>query len=275
MTAIAIEDEPHNASQSAVGRRCLLLLAAWIFAAPVALAADLQVNPIMLEFNAGEQAQALSLTNSGTAPLRAQVRVASWTQRDGQDQLTPTRDLVASPAIVEIAAGEEQLVRLIRPRTDPLQSELAYRLTIDELPVDDAQPADSGVRFLLRYSVPVFVLAEGTEPLSPSRRSANTPAETGDATGLGIRLESQGDASLLEVSNPGRQRVRLSNVAWSGADAQRTELVPGLLGYVLAGQQMRWTIPLPPTLRTNGGTLKARLNDNPSDQTLPLDPAGG
>ncbi|UWX04754.1 molecular chaperone [Pseudoxanthomonas sp. NC8] len=93
-----------------------------------------------------------------------------------QDQLAPTRDLVASPAILEVAAGERQLVRLIRPRAEPSASEAAYRLVIDELPADASAPRDPGLRFLLRYSVPVFVLADGDQPLSPSRRTAATPA---------------------------------------------------------------------------------------------------
>lgn len=274
MTTTALGKGPSRATRYGphIGR--WLLMAAFASAVPAALAADLQVNPIMVEFAAGEQSQALWLTNSGTGPLKAQIRVSSWTQPEGQDQLTPTRDLVASPAILEIAAGEQQLVRLIRPQPAPLQSEAAYRLTIDELPADASKPVDPGIQFLLRYSVPVFVLAQGTQPLGPSRRTANTPASTDNPSNLSAHLETQGDASLLSITNPGRQRVRLSNLAWVDAKGNRTELVPGLFGYVLAGQRMQWTIPLSPQLRANGGTLKVRFNDHPNDQTLPLEPAG-
>ncbi|KAF1700712.1 fimbrial biogenesis chaperone [Pseudoxanthomonas kaohsiungensis] len=251
-----------------------LLLAATFLAGPAALAADLQVNPIMLEFAPGEQSQALWLTNSGTQPLKAQVRVGRWTQADGKDQNESSRDLVASPAILDIAAGEQQLVRIIRPRIEPLQSEAAYRLTIDELPVDGSELERSGVQFLLRYSVPVFVLAEGTEPLGPTRRTANSPAHAPSPVGLSAMLQDQGDKSLLRVSNPARQRVRMSNLAWVGSDGQRTELASGLFGYVLAGQEMQWTIPLSPQQRAKGGTLKVRFNDDPNDQTLPLETAG-
>lgn len=274
MTATVLGKGPSRNTWHGPHIRRWLLMAALASAGPAAWAADLQVNPIMVEFTAGEQSQALWLTNSGTGPLKAQVRVASWTQPGGQDQLTPTRDLIASPAIVEVAAGEQQLVRLIRPQPVPLQSEAAYRLTIDELPADTSEPVDPGIRFLLRYSVPVFVLAQGTEPLSPSRRTANTPASAGNPNNLSAYLETQGDASLLSIANPDRQRVRLSNLAWVDAKGNRTELVPGLFGYVLAGQRMQWTIPLSPQLRANGGTLKVRFNDYPNDQTLPLEPAG-
>lgn len=273
MAPMAVENGPRRSKWrgSRMGR--WMLASAMALAGTGTMAADLQVNPIMVEFAAGEQSQALWLTNSGTEPLKAQVRVASWTQADGKEHQAPSRDLVASPAILQIAAGEQQLVRLIRPRPGPLQAEAAYRLTIDELPADGAEPLDSGVQFLLRYSVPVFVLAEGTEPLGPSRRTANTPASANPIP-LSARLEAQGDASLLSISNPGRQRVRLSNLAWVDRAGQRTELAPGLFGYVLAGQRMQWTIPLSPQLLAGGGTLKVRFNDDPNDQTLPLEAPG-
>lgn len=244
-------------------------------AGPPAIAADLQVNPILVEFVAGEQSQAVWLTNTGTEPLKAQVRVNRWTQADGQDQLAPTRDLVASPAILEVAAGEQQLVRLIRPTVGPSAPEAAYRLAIDELPADASAPRNPGLVFLLRYSVPVFVLGEGDQPLSPSRRTATSPAAAGVPAGLSARLDTQGTSSVLAVTNTGRQRVRLSNLAWVDGAGKRTEIAPGLLGYVLAGQRMQWTIPLPQNLRANGGGLKARFNDDPNDQTLPLVAAGG
>ena len=65
-----------------------MLVAALAAAGTAAQAADLQVNPIMVEFATGEQSQAIWLTNTGTEPLKAQVRVSSWSQADGTDRLT-------------------------------------------------------------------------------------------------------------------------------------------------------------------------------------------
>ncbi|UWX04455.1 hypothetical protein H1235_05500 [Pseudoxanthomonas sp. NC8] len=50
-----------------------LSIAALVLAGPAAIAADLQVNPILVELLAGEQSQAVWLTNTGTDPLKAQV----------------------------------------------------------------------------------------------------------------------------------------------------------------------------------------------------------
>lgn len=249
-----------------------LLAAGLAWAGSAAHAADLQVNPILVEFAPGEQSQAVWLTNTGTEPLKAQVRVSRWTQQGGEESLEPTRDLLPSPAIVEVAAGQQQLVRVIRPSPVPTQSEAAYRLTIDELPPADDKRTDTGLQFLLRYSIPTFVLAEGTEPLSPSKRETGEPLPPPQVV---ARLYPQANASLLEVSNPGRQRARLSALSWVDAAGKRTPLVPGLVGYVLAGQRMQWTIPLAQQVRANGGSLKVRFNDDPNEQTLPLDDTGG
>ncbi|KAF1698402.1 hypothetical protein CSC62_05705 [Pseudoxanthomonas jiangsuensis] len=248
-----------------------LLAAGLAWTGPAAQAADLQVNPILVEFAPGERSQALWLTNTGTGTLRAQVRVSRWTQGDGGEQLEPSRDLVASPAILEVAAGEQQLVRLIRPQAAPLQAEAAYRLTVDELPHERERGQDPGLQFLLRYSIPAFVLAEGTGPLSPSRQ---TEARPDTRPALAASLQPHEAGSLLVVANPGRQRVRLSGLAWVDGQGQRTELVPGLLGYVLAGQQMQWPVPLPTATTARGGQLRVRFNDDASDQALPLDGAG-
>lgn len=253
------------------GWRHVLALAG-ILAASVAPAADLQVNPIMLEFGPGEQSQALWLTNSGTSPLKAQIRVAAWTQSNGEDVQTPSRDLVASPAILEVPPGERQLVRLVRPHVGPVQTEQAYRLTVDELPQMEAE-AKTGLNFLLRYSIPVFVTPDDLGPLGPTRRAAE-PAPV-DLDALSIQLgPSTGEASLLRIGNPGRQRVRFSDLVWVDGEGKRTSVVPGLLGYALAGQSRQWNIPLPASLRSGGGNLRARINDEASDRLLPLEEVG-
>lgn len=261
----------HHRRTIGAGWKHVLALAG-ILAGSAALAADLQVNPIMLEFAPGEQSQALWLTNSGSSPLKAQVRVAAWTQSDDEDVQTPSRDLVASPAILEVPPGERQLVRLVRPKVGPVQTEQAYRLTVDELPQAESE-AKAGLNFLLRYSIPVFVTPDDLPPLGPTRRVAE-PAPV-DLDALSIQLEpSTGETSLLRIGNPGRQRVRFSDLSWVDGAGNRIAVVPGLLGYALAGQSRQWNIPLPASLRSRGGNLRARINDEASDRILPLEEAG-
>jgi fimbrial chaperone protein len=229
------------------------------------LAASLQVAPISLEFSPREQAQSVWLSNNGTAPLRAQVRVQQWTQADNADQLAPTRELVASPPVVEIAAGARQMVRIIRMQPAAPASEQSYRLIIDELPTAaGASPGTEpgGLQFLLRYSVPVFVGV--TVPVPASSKPT-------DISGLSSTLQTSSQPPLLSITNSGAQRVRISQLVFVDAQGRRTPLVSGLVGYVLAGQRMQWPLNLPAAQALpSGGTLKAKFNADLEEQILPL-----
>ncbi len=224
--------------------------------AAAAHAAGLQVSPLALEFTGASQAEAVWLTNSGDAPIRVQVRVMRWTQADGVETLDLTQDLRPSPAIVEIAPGRQQLVRIVRPAAvEATRDEVAYRLFVDELPGAQSAPSQ-GLQFLLRYSIPVFLLPAELAPGEAQPR-------------LTARLTGQGTDMRLEVTNHGRKRARLSQLATFDAIGERHVVVAGLLGYVLAGQRMEWPITLPEG--ASEGSVEARLNNERAPQVLPLD----
>lgn len=240
-----------------------------------AFAAGLQVTPISLDIPAQEQSQAMFLSNSGRATLRAQVRVQQWTQSGGTEKLEATREVVASPPIVEIAPGARQMVRIVRLQPAPATQEKTYRLIIDELPGSDGAqaPAAAGLQFLLRYSVPVFVLpsAAAGSPALPPASAANGAMPLADVTRLAASIRANGpDASTLVITNNGARRVRLSQLAHVDAKGQRNSLFPGLMGYVLAGQTMQWPLAMPLSVLKSGGAFKAKFNDDQEEQTLPL-----
>lgn len=220
--------------------------------APAASAAGLQVTPITLEIAHGDTSAVLWLANTGTATLQAQVRVVEWTQADHEDRLDTTRDLVASPPMLEVAAGARQLVRIVRTSgATPGEPERSFRLLVDELPGAGTGDGQGGVQFLMRYSVPVFIAPDQPQP----------------APRLQWRLRTQ--PPVLEVVNAGSARAQLSEVAIVDAAGTRTVLSDGLLGYVLAGAQMRW--PLPPDRPPPADArLQARINGEPLDRPITI-----
>jgi len=261
MSAATSPLRPHPVLLARVLGACLLL------AAGVLPAANLQVAPILVEFPPQEQSQALWLTNSGDQPLQAQVRVQRWTQEGGADQLASTRDLVASPALLEVAPGQRQLVRIVRLQSGPMAGEQAYRLLVDELPsAGDASGQESGLNFLLRYSIPVFVGTPAPAPVETGRR--RPPPPTAPTTDLSM-LSANWQEGQLQVENRGDRRARLSQLAWINSDGTRVELKPGLLGYVLAGQRMQWALPQTQQVRP-GGHLVATFDTGHDEQALPL-----
>jgi fimbrial chaperone protein len=238
--------------------------------ATVAAAGSLQVSPILLEFGAGDPARELWLSNSGQTPIRAQVRIEAWTQVDGADVLNPTRELLASPPITEIAPGERQLVRIVRPGAANTGGEKAYRLLVDELPDASRPDTTSKLQFLLKYSIPAFVLRAGAKRGEPAAKGTTGPWRGG---ALEARVESGNNRARLVLVNHGLRRVRISQVAFVDATGTRHDLVKGLVGYALAGQRMSWPLALPAGSLA-GTSLMLRLDDDADDQVLPLVAAG-
>ena len=232
-----------------------MLVGLWL-ASGVAAAGGLQVSPVSLTLAASQNAEGLWLSNTEDKAISAQVRVYRWTQEGGEDKLTPTRALVISPPMLQIAAGERQLVRAIRlgaPPSGPGAAQEAYRMIVDELPVDTA--GKKGLQFVLRYSVPVFV-----EPIG----AAAAPAQ------LSWVIRREGDKAMLEVANSGGTHAQLANLSFIDAAGHRTELTPGLLGYVLPGATMRWALKPAAKVFAGGGTLETVINGQTAQQNISL-----
>lgn len=185
----------------------------------------LQVGTTRLEIRPGGTAASLILRNTGTAPVAAQVRVYRWSQPDGVDQLDATGDMVVSPAIVEVPAGSDQLVRVIRVGPPAANRDDTFRVVVDEIPAAEDDPAATGVQMRMRYLLPLFVRAAGA-----------TPAE------LTCAVDAAGERITCE--NAGGRTAQLGDARLVGEDGRAVELGSGMAGYLLPGARKSW--PLPP-----------------------------
>lgn len=208
--------------------------------------ATLQVAPVTLTLSGDQRAAALYLTNTGTAPIRAQIQIQQWSQINGKDHLSATSDLVSSPSMTELAAGQRQLIRIITQAPLAAGTEASYRLIIDELPGN--APREPGVRFLLQYSIPVFRVPDGLASENPETMIHCARLTTGDD---------------IACSNPGQRHIKLSQLKTT------RESHPGLVGYVLPGEQ--FTLPLKSPAGV--GNLQLLLNDNTHASTIPVNGA--
>ncbi len=220
------------------------------------LAASLQVAPISVAFSPQEKAKEIWLTNTSERPIRAQIRVLIWSQVAGQDQVNPIRDLVASPSITEIKAGEQQLIRIIRIAPQNTAVEQTYRLLIDELPSSAQADAQTGLQLLLQYSIPVFI--QPTDSIA--MRNGLT---------LLNQVNFQYQNQQLIVTNNAKSHIRISELTYINPNGERIPLINGLVGYALAGQSMRWDIPESKKILPNG-KFEARINSDGLAQMLPI-----
>lgn len=215
-----------------------------------ALAASLQVSPVVLVFQPGQPALGMTLRNTGDSPLTGQVRVFAWSQDGKDDTLVPVQALVASPPMVVIPPQGEQLVRVVRVDRQPVDHEQTFRLLIDELPPPQGVVASGettgGVNFRLRYSIPVFV------PM---------PGAPGDPK-LSWTLKQHDGAWYLGASNQGATHAQLSAVKLSTSKGQSFEVSAGLLGYALAGGGREWRMPdkFPAALAVGDLKVQATVN---------------
>lgn len=225
-------------------------------------AASLQVAPVTLTLQPRQNADGLWLSNSGSEPLQAQVRVYRWTQVEGEDRLEPTRELTLSPPMLQVGAGERQLVRVIRLGAPPEAVETSYRVIVDELPVTVAAdaPPRPGLEFVLRYSLPIFL-----RPLADADRAVPAAA----SPRLTATLVESGGGTQFQLENRGSGHAQIADLVFVAPAGQRLVLRPGLAGYVLPGGYKRWPLSLPGGAdAARRGAFKARINGAMTESAL-------
>lgn len=213
-------------------------------------AGQLQAGPTLLEIGPDGAATRLTLANTGSSPIAAQVRVYAWSQPGGVDQLVPSDQLVVSPPIAELPPGGEQVVRVVRLGPPASDLDQTYRIVVDELPSDETS-SDSVVKIRLRYVLPVFVRAADADPPSVS---CIIPA-----AGTELRCE-----------NTGGRAAQLGASRLVDESGHEQSLSDGLFGYVLPASERVWPLfAASPPLGRSGLRLETRLN---GEQTIiPVD----
>jgi len=185
-------------------------------------AASLRVSPILID--AGAQANtSITLSNRESRPLNAQVRVFRWSQKDGQEDLVPTSDVIASPPIISVGPHEDYVIRLQRTTGEEPVNEESYRVVVDELPNPDRQ-RNGTVAVVLRYVVPAFFFSpDSTQPR------------------LKWSLGQRNGHTVIVAENSGDKRMQLVNLSIK-AGSKTVILEKGLAGYVLGHSRKEWAL---------------------------------
>ncbi|TLY49308.1 MAG: molecular chaperone [Gammaproteobacteria bacterium] len=236
--------------------RQFVVLLAGLALAGIADAAGLQVSPVSLSLLPAQNADGLWLSNTGDGAVHAQVRVYHWAQEGGEEKLTPSRGLVISPPMLQLAPGDKQLIRVIRVGAPPNGAgavEDSYRVVVDELPLEGK--TQKGLQFVLHYSIPVFV--------EPAAGPATAPQ-------LRWNLQRSGDHAMVEIVNSGTGHAQIANMTFVDSSGHRTELAAGLAGYVLPGATVHWALKPPATTFSNGGNLEVSINGTKATQPVSL-----
>lgn len=254
---------------------CTLVLAWLLPTTAVQAAASVLIWPLDPTIEAGERGTALWLENVGTDAVTVQIRILGWNQQNSRDDYVAQQSIIGTPPFTTIPAGKKQLIRLTLTQPVEAGQEQAFRVLIDEIPSAHAAgtattppQATAGLRFQMRYSLPLFAYGTGLSG-KPINRPATRPAQPQ----LSWNIEQIDGKPYLRVHNAGSGHARLSQVRLTAASAEgaeaaplQTDIVDGLLGYVLPGQTMRW--PLPMELPARDYNLQAQLVANSEAVTL-------
>lgn len=174
--------------------------------AGAAQAGSVGISPTNLVTTPNQKAQALTLTNPGDTTLRYQPRLMKWTLVDGRDVLTPTSELLAAPAIVEIPPRSRRVVRVVRVAGTGTGY---YRLILEQLP-EPREANQTGLQLLVNQDLPV-AFEPATTALPP--------------------LSAARVAGGVALTNTGTVAARITAIGPVGA----TPWKQGVVGWVLPG----------------------------------------
>ncbi|MDX2232891.1 MAG: fimbria/pilus periplasmic chaperone [Hyphomonadaceae bacterium] len=175
-------------------------------------ASGIGVTPVLLEMPVAKGVGSLRIDNGRFVPAAFEVEAYRWTQEDGRDVLTRTRDLVAAPSVFEVGPAQRQIIRLaLATHVRSATTAHAFRLIVRELPA--AARSGNGPTILLEFSVPVF-------PVTQDAAARFVARDLGQGR---VALINTGNAyaRLLEVGPAGASMAGVPRYMLPGASVVR------------------------------------------------------
>jgi fimbrial chaperone protein len=201
-----------------------------IFFMSITWASSIRVSPVRLKLNEKQKMAVLTITNTGDSAINLQLLPKLWTQKDGQNQMHDTQELLVIPPITEIPAKQKQKVRvaLLQPLNPPGKFQ-AYRLNIQQFSAKTEDALKStGVQMQLGFVLPILV-----------------NAQEGSSLNLQWTLVSHGKQARLKIANEDKHApVALRHVSITSKANQHKIADQKLSGYIFPESFKRLTIKL-------------------------------
>ena len=217
-------------------------------------ASAMGVSPILVDLSPQNRVASVTLTNPSAQSKTFQAQTLSWLQDGAADQYTESSNLLVSPSIAQIGAGQTQVFRVVLRSGAPAQTENAYRLILEDITDESERTKDQAlVYMLLRFNLPVFAAPLANPRAVPRWSLCTAPA----------------GKACLRLDNDGNRRIRLSALNVEG-QGWRQALPGGIT--VLAGAWRQWTfdqalatpgMPLRVSATSESGPLNTEINAAP------------
>lgn len=234
------------ARQASLLRRALVLGCLLGFLSTNSWAGAFTVNPVRIFLTPQDRATALTIVNEGDAPLVLQTEMYRWAQSaNGQEELTPSDDVVVSPPIIQLAPKARQVVRLARVAPGAAPTQLTFRVIVREVPDAAAVAATDQPPLALAVSLPIFITPRG------AKSALACELKRGDAA-----------ATVMLCENSGTAYAQIRQVSLLRGTQEVFQTDTGV--YVLPGTKR--TIGLPMTERLAAGPYSLRLTTDDSQR---------
>lgn len=187
----------------------------------------MRVSPLKLQFDADSNSALVKVSNGSQERITVQLEAFTWTQdQAGQDQYSATSEIVFFPRILNIEPSEHRVIRVGYQGAPVSKEEKAFRLYVQELPVQ--KPGEVEMKFAVRMGIPVFV--------SPNQQEAAWDIASTEKTEQGFSIR---------VENNGSHFVRIGAIELVGLNAGGVKLfsVKENGWYVLAGRGRDFVLP--------------------------------
>ncbi len=136
-----------------------------------------------------------------------QIQTMSWEIQNGEDVVKPTKDIIATPVIVNIKPNTKQIIRVGLNRNPDKEEEFFYKLLIKEIPRLKKTETNEA-QITIEFSIPIILKA-----------NENTK------TKLNIQAEILSNETLsLEIENQGKKHEILKSVVIKNKDIEIKEI---------------------------------------------------
>ena len=186
------------------------------------------VTPTRITLSPKAPSAVLNLHNTSTTAARFEVKVFAWQEgANGEQQLTPTRDVIFFPTVFSVDGGQERVIRLAHTG-GAATAEASYRMLVNQIPSAQTE-STNGISSLLHLSLPVFF----------------EPAKADPSGKLDLSLERT--KLTIDVRNAGNIHLQARSIAITGTDANGALKYQQEFGgwYVLAGGHRIWQVEIP------------------------------
>ena len=187
----------------------------------------MRVSPLKLQFDTDSNSTLVKVSNGSEEKMTVQLEAMTWTQdQAGQDQYSATSEIVIFPRIFSMEPAEQRVVRVGYQGEPASKEEKAFRLYVQELPVQ--KPGEAEMKFAVRMGIPIFV----------------TPIHQEEAWDISsTEMTEQGFS--VRIENAGTHVVKIGAIEFTGLDAEGAKLfsVKESGWYVLAGRGRDFMLP--------------------------------